>query len=68
MDTPLIALGWMDKRFDRQTTTCIVGADNHASIRVAVKNGYREFARADFRGAPVIQFRRAGSVKPLEIG
>lgn len=52
------ALAWMDKRFDRQTTTCIIGADNAASTRVAEKNGYREFACSEFKGAAVIQFRR----------
>lgn len=52
------ALGWMDARFGRQTTTCLIGVDNAASIRVAHKNGYREFTRADLRGSPVIQLRR----------
>jgi RimJ/RimL family protein N-acetyltransferase len=52
------ALGWMDKNFCGQTTTCIVGVDNVASIRVAKKNGYREFTHTEFKGSPVIQFRR----------
>jgi hypothetical protein len=44
------------------TTTCIIGAENAASIRVAVKSGYREFTRAEFKGSPVIQFRRQPGV------
>lgn len=35
-----------------------IGVDNAASIRIAQKNGYREFIRTDFKGAAVIQFRR----------
>ncbi len=52
------ALGWIDRHFGGKTTTCIVGVDNAPSIRVAEKNGYREFTRAEFKGSPVIQFRR----------
>jgi RimJ/RimL family protein N-acetyltransferase len=52
------ALAWADSHFDGQTTTCIIGVDNVASIRVAEKTGYREHARAEFKGAKVIQLRR----------
>jgi RimJ/RimL family protein N-acetyltransferase len=52
------ALAWADSQFDSKTTTCIIGVDNVASIRVAEKGGYREFARAEFKGTEVIQFRR----------
>jgi len=52
------ALGWMSRRFGGTTTTCIIGAENAASIRVAERNGYREFTRTEFKGSPVIQFRR----------
>ena len=52
------AVGWIDKHFGGQLTTCIVSVENIASIRVAEKNGYREFARAEFKGSQVIQFRR----------
>jgi RimJ/RimL family protein N-acetyltransferase len=52
------ALGWMDKNFCGQTTTCIVDMENASSIRLAKKNGYREFATAEFKGTPVIQLRR----------
>jgi RimJ/RimL family protein N-acetyltransferase len=52
------ALAWAESQFDGKTTTCIIGVDNVASIRVAEKSGYREFARAEFKGTEVIQFRR----------
>lgn len=52
------ALGWMDTHFPGQTTTCMISPENAASIRIAEKHGYRQFAQSEFRGSPVIQFRR----------
>lgn len=52
------ALQWGDKHFAGKTTTCIISPENTASIRVAEKVGYREFCRADFKGAATIQYRR----------
>ena len=52
------ALAWMDTRFKGATTSCIISEDNVASVRVAQKNGYREFARSDFKGSVVVQYRR----------
>jgi RimJ/RimL family protein N-acetyltransferase len=52
------ALAWADRHFAGGTTTCIVGVDNVASIRVAQKTGYREYARSEFKDKQVIQFRR----------
>lgn len=52
------ALAWGDRHFGGKTTTCIIGPENVASIRVAEKCGYREFCRGDFKGSPTIQFRR----------
>ena len=52
------AVAWGDSHFGSKTTTCIIGLENAASIRVAEKSGYREFARAQFKGTEVIQFRR----------
>jgi len=51
----------MDEHIRCGTTTCIINPENAASIRVAEKNGYREFTRAEFKGSQVVQFRRAGS-------
>lgn len=57
-ETMQAALSWGDRHFGGKTTTCIIDPGNTASIRVAEKLGYREFARSDFKGAPIIQFRR----------
>jgi RimJ/RimL family protein N-acetyltransferase len=37
------AVGWGDARFKSPRTACIIASENLASIRVAVKCGYREF-------------------------
>jgi len=52
------AVAWMDQHTGGQTTSCIVDVDHTASIRLAEKCGYREFARTAFKGSPVIQLRR----------
>lgn len=52
------ALAWMDGHLGAKSTACIIGPENAASIRVAEKVGYREFARSEFKGSQVIQFRR----------
>jgi len=51
-------LAWGEGRFGVGTTSCIIAPENVASIRVAEKCGYREFARTTYKGAPTIQFRR----------
>jgi RimJ/RimL family protein N-acetyltransferase len=51
-------LAWSDRHLSGATTTCIVSPENVASIRVAEKCGYREFARTLFKGSPTIVFRR----------
>ena len=53
------ALAWLDGHCAAQTTSCIISPENIASIRVAEKLGYREFARSEFKGSTVIQFRRS---------
>lgn len=55
------ALAWMDDTFGAQTTACIIGPENAASIRVAQKAGYKEHCRSDFKGSQVIQFQRQGA-------
>ncbi|MEO6185653.1 MAG: GNAT family protein, partial [Steroidobacteraceae bacterium] len=53
------ALAWSDEHFGTMATTCIIDPVNLASIRIAEKHGYREFARGNFKGEQVIQFRRS---------
>jgi RimJ/RimL family protein N-acetyltransferase len=39
-------------------TVCMINPANAASLRVAAKCGYREFARADYKGAEVLVLER----------
>ena len=51
---------WSDGRFGAARTVCMIDPDNTASIRVAQKCGYREYARATYKGHPTILFQRKG--------
>jgi RimJ/RimL family protein N-acetyltransferase len=56
------AVAWGDAKFpatvDRARTACIIAPENLASIRVAEKCGYREFARTTYKAHPVLMFLR----------
>jgi len=54
------AVGWGDRHLAAAATVCMIDPDNAASIRVAEKCGYREFAHATYKGHPTILFRRQG--------
>ncbi len=56
------AVAWGDRRFGAARTVCLISPDNCASIRVAVKCGYREFKRSLFNGKPVLFFERGAIV------
>lgn len=51
-------VAWGDKTFGGKTTVCIIDPDNPASLRLAEKFGYKEYARTEFKGEKVILFRR----------
>ncbi len=52
------AIAWGDRNFHSQTS-CIIHPENHASIRVAEKCGYREFERTKYKGHSALVFIRA---------
>ena len=52
-------LAWADAHLDVPATMCMLDAENAASMRVAEKCGYQEFARATYKGAPSLIYRRA---------
>ena len=52
------AIDWCETRFGAVRTVCVVNPENALSIRVAEKCGYREWARASYKGAPTILFER----------
>ena len=48
---------WADAHF-RSRTVCIIAPENTASVRVAAKTGYREFATTTYHGHPSLMFVR----------
>ena len=52
------AIAWGDRRFKSPRTACIIAPENLASIRVAVKCGYREFQLASYKGKTTMVFVR----------
>lgn len=52
------ALRWLERELGPQRTVCVINDDNRASIRVAEKCGYREFARTEYKGSKVVMFER----------
>jgi RimJ/RimL family protein N-acetyltransferase len=51
-------LSWADAHPALRRTVCMIDPANAASLRVAQKCGYTEFARATYKGSPSILFQR----------
>ncbi|MCY1023444.1 GNAT family N-acetyltransferase [Pyxidicoccus sp. MSG2] len=51
-------LAWAEGRFGPERIVCIIDLGNTASTRVASKCGFREFARATYKGEPTQVFER----------
>ena len=51
-------LAWSDAHLEAARTVCMIDPQNLASIRVAEKCGYREFARTTFESGPALFFER----------
>ena len=51
-------VAWGDKHFEARRTACIIAPENAASIRVAEKCGYREYARGTYHGHATLMFVR----------
>jgi RimJ/RimL family protein N-acetyltransferase len=54
----LAAHDWLNARFKPRRTVCIIEPENAASIRVAEKCGYKEFARGSYKNSPIALFER----------
>lgn len=52
------AIGWLESALKPQRTVCIINDDNRASLRVAEKLGYREFARSVYKSSSVVMLER----------
>jgi hypothetical protein len=50
-------LAWSEGRFSR--TVCLIEEGNAASLRVASKLAYQEYARTQYKGQPVILLERS---------
>lgn len=50
-------IAWADAHFPSRRMTCIISPQNQASLRLAAKFGFREFARSDYHG-PIIVLAR----------
>jgi RimJ/RimL family protein N-acetyltransferase len=57
------AVAWSDEHLRAARTVCMIDPGNVASMRVAEKCGYREYARATYKGQPTILFRRDGMAR-----
>ena len=52
------ALRWAEERFGPERVVCIIDPENAASLKVAHKCGFREFARGTYKGSPSLMFER----------
>ncbi|UYZ60883.1 GNAT family N-acetyltransferase [Hymenobacter latericus] len=52
------ALAWADTNFPTNRITCIIDPDNEASLRLAGKFGFREFARTTYHEEPIVLLER----------
>ncbi len=55
------AIAWGDEYLKSKITCCLINQDNVASIRLAEKYGYEEYARTTYHDMPVIIFKRESS-------
>jgi RimJ/RimL family protein N-acetyltransferase len=59
------ALVWGDAHLAQPRTVCIISLANEPSRRLAAKFGYREYARTEFNGTPIVMLER---FRPLQQG
>src|SRR5271155_1325808 len=52
------AVAWGDAHFPSARTACIIAPENLASVRIAVKCGYREFTHTTYKGRPTVMYVR----------
>lgn len=51
-------MAWGDEHFGAERTACLIHPDNDASLRVAEKLGYRQYARSTYRENEVLMLER----------
>lgn len=58
------AHAWADVHFPAGRTVCIIDPGNEASLRVAAKFGYHEFARSPYHGEEIVLLERFRTSPP----
>jgi RimJ/RimL family protein N-acetyltransferase len=58
------ALGWMDHQHKPARLVCMVEPENAASLHVASKCGFHEFARSTFKNSAVVLLERISREQP----
>jgi RimJ/RimL family protein N-acetyltransferase len=53
-------VAWGDEHFQKARTVCLVSPDNHISLRVAERCGYRELRECIYKGQPTVLLQRFG--------
>jgi RimJ/RimL family protein N-acetyltransferase len=51
-------MDWAENRFGKTRMVCIIDPDNDASLRVAMRCGFRECAHTTYKGEPTILLER----------
>jgi RimJ/RimL family protein N-acetyltransferase len=62
-EAALAAVEWGDREFGPVPTVCLIHPENHASLRVAAKCGYRESHRTSYKEHPTVVLARGGAHK-----
>jgi RimJ/RimL family protein N-acetyltransferase len=57
-EAALAALDWADEAFGGEEIVAIISHENAASIRIAEKTGFVSRQEADYKGEPILLFRR----------
>ncbi|WPB76624.1 GNAT family N-acetyltransferase [Archangium violaceum] len=52
------ALRWTEERFGPERVVCLIDPKNEASVKVAHRCGFREFARGTYKGEPSLMLER----------
>jgi RimJ/RimL family protein N-acetyltransferase len=52
------AIAWGEARLSAQRMMCMISGENEPSIRLALRCGFREFARTTYKDAPTCLFER----------
>lgn len=52
------AIAWGEAHLDVARFVCLIHPENHASLRIAEKSGFREYGRATYKEQPAVLLQR----------